>query len=92
MTIVTIENLTKVFPGSIVPAIENISLEILSGSLTAILGPSGCGKTTTLKIIAGLLDHTSGDVTFEKPLLPLFFQALILILIFDQKSHLQKYD
>ena len=65
MTIVTIENLTKVFPGSVGPAIENISLKILSGSLTAILGPSGCGKTTTLKIIAGLLDHTSGDVTFD---------------------------
>ena len=65
MTIVTIKNLTKVFPGSVVPAIENISLKILSGSLTSILGPSGCGKTTTLKIIAGLTNNTSGDVAFD---------------------------
>ena len=65
MTIVTIKNLTKVFPGSVVPAIENISFKILIGSLTSILGPSGCGKTTTLKIIAGLTNNTSGDVAFD---------------------------
>ena len=44
---------------------DNLSLEIESGSLTALLGPSGCGKTTTMKMIAGLLDQTEGDVTFD---------------------------
>ena len=65
MTHVSIKNLTKVYPGSSVPSLDNLSLEVTSGSLTALLGPSGCGKTTTMKMIAGLLDQTSGDVTFD---------------------------
>ena len=65
MTHVSIKNLTKVYPGLTVPSLDNLSLEIKSGSLTALLGPSGCGKTTTMKMIAGLLDQTSGDVTFD---------------------------
>ena len=65
MTHVSIQNLTKVYPGLTVPSLDDLSLEINSGSLTALLGPSGCGKTTTMKMIAGLLDQTSGDVTFD---------------------------
>ena len=65
MTHVSIKNLTKVYPGLTVPSLDNLSLEINSGSLTALLGPTGCGKTTTMKMIAGLLDQTSGDVTFD---------------------------
>ena len=65
MTHVSIQNLTKVYPGLTAPSLDNLSLEINSGSLTALLGPSGCGKTTTMKMIAGLLDQTSGDVTFD---------------------------
>ena len=53
MTHVSIQNLTKVYPGLTVPSLDNLSLEINSGSLTALLGPSGCGKTTTLNGIAG---------------------------------------
>ena len=65
MTYVSIKNLTKIYPGSTIPSLDNLSLEIESGSLTALLGPSGCGKTTTMKMIAGLLDQTEGDVTFD---------------------------
>ena len=65
MTHVSIKNLTKIYPGSTIPSLDNLSLEIESGSLTALLGPSGCGKTTTMKMIAGLLDQTKGDVTFD---------------------------
>ncbi len=45
-----------------VEALRDMSLEFPRGQLTSLLGPSGCGKTTLLKIIAGLLKPTSGDV------------------------------
>ena len=45
-----------------VEALKNLSLDFPRGELTSLLGPSGCGKTTLLKIIAGLLEPTSGEV------------------------------
>lgn len=65
MTHVSIQNLSKIYKGSKTPALDELSLEIPSGELTALLGPSGCGKTTTMKMIAGLLDPTSGDISFD---------------------------
>ena len=46
-----------------VEALQDLSLDFPRGELTTLLGPSGCGKTTLLKIIAGLLPATSGEVT-----------------------------
>ena len=43
-------------------ALEGIDLDFPRGELTTLLGPSGCGKTTTLKIIAGLLEASEGEV------------------------------
>lgn len=43
-------------------AIKDVSFEVGDGEFVSILGPSGCGKTTLLKIIAGLLKPTSGDI------------------------------
>lgn len=65
MTGVTITGLGKAYPNAARPALDDLTLTIPSGSLTALLGPSGCGKTTALKIIAGLLPCTSGDVAFD---------------------------
>ncbi len=45
-----------------VEALRDMSLEFPRGQLTSLLGPSGCGKTTLLKIVAGLLPATSGEV------------------------------
>src|SRR5690606_32830325 len=42
-----------------------MSLDIEDGSFVTLLGPSGCGKTTTLRMIAGLLDPTEGDITIK---------------------------
>ena len=47
------------------PALSHLSVEVEPGELVAFLGPSGCGKTTALRIIAGLLHPTSGDVLVD---------------------------
>ncbi len=65
MTQVTLRGLTKQFDAKSPPAVDQLDLEIESGKLTALLGPSGCGKTTTMKMIAGLLRPTSGDILFD---------------------------
>jgi putative spermidine/putrescine transport system ATP-binding protein/spermidine/putrescine transport system ATP-binding protein len=43
-------------------AVERVSLSIKAGEVVALLGPSGCGKTTTLRMIAGLVQQTNGDI------------------------------
>lgn len=45
--------------------LKNISLDIKDKEFVTFLGPSGCGKTTTLRIIAGFLEPTKGDVFFD---------------------------
>jgi putative spermidine/putrescine transport system ATP-binding protein len=57
---VILRSLTKKY-GSFV-AVENISLDIPAGSYCCLLGPSGCGKTTTLRMVAGHEEVTSGDI------------------------------
>ena len=65
MTHLAIRGLTKLYRGQTEAAVDDLNLEIESGSLAALLGPSGCGKTTTMKMIAGLLQPTSGDILFD---------------------------
>jgi putative spermidine/putrescine transport system ATP-binding protein/spermidine/putrescine transport system ATP-binding protein len=43
-------------------AVQKTDLAVPEGSFVTLLGPSGCGKTTTLRMIAGLLDPTEGDI------------------------------
>ena len=65
MTHVVLDALTKRYAGAREPAVDHLSLDITSGGIVALLGPSGCGKTTTLRMIAGLLAPTSGDIRFD---------------------------
>jgi spermidine/putrescine transport system ATP-binding protein len=53
-------NLTKTFGDF--KAVDNLTLTIPAGSFFALLGPSGCGKTTTLRMVAGLEEPTSGQI------------------------------
>lgn len=62
MSTVELKALSKQFHD--VAAVKQLDLSIASGELVALLGPSGCGKTTTMRMIAGLLAPTSGDILF----------------------------
>ena len=46
-------------------AVDNVNLTIESGQFVTLLGPSGCGKSSTLRIVAGLLQPSSGQVEFD---------------------------
>ncbi len=59
--IVEVRGLHKVYPGG-VTALQDVNLRFERGKLTSLLGPSGCGKTTLLKIVAGLLPASAGEV------------------------------
>jgi sulfate transport system ATP-binding protein len=60
---ITVSNISKRF-GDFV-ALDDVSLNVPSGSLTALLGPSGGGKSTLLRVIAGLDQADSGTVAIE---------------------------
>ena len=64
--IISIQNLTKRFQGSdsgSVLALDNINLDIQKGEFISLIGPSGCGKSTLLRVIADLIQPSSGTVT-----------------------------
>ena len=46
-------------------AVDDVSFDVPRGSFFSILGPSGCGKTTIMRMIAGFLDPTSGDIRIK---------------------------
>src|SRR5215210_6715517 len=57
---VTYDKVTKLFGQH--EAVKELNLAIDAGEFVVLLGPSGCGKTTTLRMLAGLEDATSGDI------------------------------
>jgi NitT/TauT family transport system ATP-binding protein len=61
---VRVVELTKDYPGG-VRALEGVTFDVPAGQLTTLIGPSGCGKTTTLKIVAGLIPATAGQVIVD---------------------------
>ena len=60
MASVELRGLTKRYGSAAV--VDNISLHIEHGNLVCLLGPSGCGKTTTLRLIAGFVEPSDGEI------------------------------
>ncbi len=72
--------------GQELTALEGVSLDIKPGEFVSLVGPSGCGKTTLLRMVAGLLVPTSGqvqiggvDVREPRPDVGLVFQQALLL-------------
>ena len=60
MAAVELRGLTKLYGATAV--VDDISLTIDHGTLVCLLGPSGCGKTTTLRLIAGFIEPSAGEI------------------------------
>ncbi|WP_075725951.1 spermidine/putrescine ABC transporter ATP-binding protein [Tissierella creatinophila] len=63
MNIIDLKNVSKEYGG--VTVLDNINLYIRKNEFLTLLGPSGCGKTTTLRIIGGFEEPSSGQVIFD---------------------------
>lgn len=65
--LISIRNIDKFFPtrGEQIHALANLSFDIQDGEFVTVVGPSGCGKSTMLKIIGGIIPHSSGHIELE---------------------------
>ena len=80
-------------------AVKSISFDIGQGEFLAIMGPSGCGKTTTLRMLAGLEEPTSGEIRFEGRVMnkvkphhrdtPLVWQSLALFPFLNARENVE---
>ncbi len=59
---IKLENISKTYRGSLVPAVDDISLSIPRHAKYGLLGPNGAGKTTSISILCGLLNYDKGQV------------------------------
>ena len=72
MSLVKVENLAAGY--GMVEVLRNISLEISTGEVVAVLGSNGVGKTTLNNCLSGLIKPKDGKIFFEDKLIILFFQ------------------
>ncbi len=64
-TVVEMQGVSKTYPGGTVPAVADMNMAIHEGEFFSILGSSGSGKTTTLRLIAGFEQPSSGSVLLD---------------------------
>ncbi|HHY40355.1 MAG TPA: betaine/proline/choline family ABC transporter ATP-binding protein [Syntrophaceticus sp.] len=59
---IELHNVTKIYAGQTVPAVNNLTLKIEEGETCVFVGPSGCGKSTILRMINRMIEQTSGTI------------------------------
>jgi multiple sugar transport system ATP-binding protein len=62
MAEVRFEQATRIYPGTVAPAVDALDLDIADGEFLVLVGPSGSGKTTALRMLAGLEDVDAGSI------------------------------
>jgi NitT/TauT family transport system ATP-binding protein len=60
--IIDLQKTYKTKDGNVIEALKDINLDVQASEFISIVGPSGCGKTTLLKILAGILSRSAGEV------------------------------
>jgi putative spermidine/putrescine transport system ATP-binding protein len=65
MAFLELTNVRKLFDGTSAPAVNDFNLQVERGEFVSFLGPSGCGKTTTLRMIAGFENPTTGEIILD---------------------------
>lgn len=64
MAVINLKNIKVSYDGK-TDILKDLNLDIEKGELVSLLGPSGCGKTTTLRVIAGFIEPTGGNLIFN---------------------------
>ena len=66
-SLIQVRSVSKTFrtAKALVPAVENLSIDVAPGEFISLVGPSGCGKTSLMMIIGGLLEADEGSVTIH---------------------------
>ena len=66
--LISLQEVSKTYANG-VAVLKGLNLDVKAGETLTLLGPSGCGKSTALRLIAGLIEATSGDIVWSNPTL-----------------------
>src|SRR5665811_2165813 len=64
--LIQLQGVYKKYPGTELPAVADLTLDINRGEILVLVGPSGCGKSTTLRLINRMIEPTSGRIIFDE--------------------------
>jgi len=60
-----LDRVGKTYPGTKVPAVEDLTLDVHEGEILVLVGPSGCGKSTTLRLINRMIEPSNGRILLD---------------------------